>query len=202
MGGLERAFSYRKKALRRLVLGARPEGARGRAIERENRSKSADGFSGASKAAKKARAKKATQQLGKAEANTLMKQGFTRLASQKDFEIKGKDIISVIIGANAFAILRHDDSLYVTDAACPPYKFPLVDATITVEGGVPVVEDTLTGSKFDLTSGKNIVWCPSGGLNPIKGIFNAMKQSEDPENLSIYPVKLTEDGEIWGKVPV
>eukprot|EP00954_Amorphochlora_amoebiformis_P011295 884010-Amorphochlora_amoeboformis.AAC.1 len=34
---------------------------------RENRSKSADGFSGASKAAKKARAKKATQQLGKAE---------------------------------------------------------------------------------------------------------------------------------------
>eukprot|EP00467_Chlorarachnion_reptans_P025130 CAMPEP_0114493832 /NCGR_PEP_ID=MMETSP0109-20121206/4320_1 /TAXON_ID=29199 /ORGANISM="Chlorarachnion reptans, Strain CCCM449" /LENGTH=136 /DNA_ID=CAMNT_0001670811 /DNA_START=411 /DNA_END=818 /DNA_ORIENTATION=- len=128
----------------------------------------------------------------------LSTEGYSRVANIKEFEAKGKPVISVILGVNAYAVFRYDDQYFLTDAACPPYKFPLVDAKVAKDSsGRITVEEPLTGSIFDLSTGESIAWCPESGFDPIRGAFQILKKSENPEALATYAIKVTEEGEIW-----
>ena len=147
------------------LFAAAPEGARGKRNEASRKQLGNDGFSAASKQRKKTRQKQISQQQYKGEAVELGKKGYTRVAKLQDFEEKQKEVVPVILGVNAYAVFRHDGELFLTDASAPPYKFPLSDATVSKDPqGRVVVEEPLTGSIFDLSTGVCVcvyvcVWC-------------------------------------------
>jgi len=197
---MRRATTFRRyiAMMTAAASSSAPEGARGKRNEQLPKGSSSSGFSKTSKGAQKKRETKAA----KGFADALQKQGFKRVSNLQEFEKRQKSVVPVILEPNAYAVFKYDESLFLTDAACPPYKFPLTDASVTMNGdGQVVVEEPLTGSVFDLATGKPLLWCPNSGFNPVRAVFGALKKQEEPENLNTYEVRITEDGQIWGKLP-
>lgn len=54
------------------------------------------------------------------------------------------------------------------------------------------------GTVYDLSSGAVLKWCPKD--NPIRGLLGTLKSKETPVDLTVYPVHVTKDGNVWTKL--
>ena len=89
--------------------------------------------------------------------------------------------------------------VFCTPAQSTAFKYPLLDAPVTTAaGGGPVIEVPFDGTKYDLTTGAVLEWCPKN--NPLRAVLGAIKSAATPEALPVYTTQVTDDGDIFVKL--
>ena len=130
-------------------------------------------------------------------------EGFEELGSLSMF-VGGKATKACQAGRKSLMLFKVANAdggtdVFCTDANSTAFKFPLSDATIVEgEGGVPWIEVPLDGTQYRLDTGEVIKWCPGGGI--IRNVLSSLKEKEAPVPLTVYPVKIGPDGEIYVKL--
>lgn len=106
-----------------------------------------------------------------------------------------KPIKAVILASGrAICLFKVEGKIYCTDANSTAFKYPLADASIIDLKSGPAVEVKLDGTVYDLATGKVMSWCPKN--NPIRSILGSLKDTSEPEDLPVYPVRVDGD-DIW-----
>ncbi|KAK3271357.1 hypothetical protein CYMTET_20282, partial [Cymbomonas tetramitiformis] len=61
----------------------------------------------------------------------------------------------------------------------------------------PMIEVPFDGTKYDLTTGQVVEWCPKS--NPLRFILGSLKSNVSPISLKVYETMLNDDGSIYIK---
>lgn len=98
----------------------------------------------------------------------------------------------------ALMLYKFNGMVYVSDARSTAYQYPLTDAKLIMEKGVPAVEVPLDGTVYSLETGEVLKWCPKD--TPMRNVLGTLKKVEKPVNLKVYPVVIEPDTSIYVKM--
>lgn len=85
-------------------------------------------------------------------------------------------------------LYKWEDRVYCTPAAS---AFPLINASLSEDSdGSPLLEVPLDGTKYALTTGAVIEWCPRN--NPLRAVLGVLKAKTAPVPLPVYSTLLTD----------
>lgn len=92
-----------------------------------------------------------------------------------------------------------DGVAYCSDAKSTAYEFPLMDGKVTRgEDGHPIVEVPFDGTRYDLTDGRVVEWCPKN--NPLRVVLGSLKSKGQAKPLPVHECVLTRDDELYVKL--
>ena len=107
----------------------------------------------------------------------------------------------VLAGGVKLCVYKLGGRVYASDLESTAYKFPLFDGRLSLDAkGRPVVEVPLDGTKYDLSSGQVLEWCPTEGQGPVRAVLGALKSKQPPINLKVYPTRIEADGSLLVKL--